>query len=342
MELLLTTLALHSCVSAPAVEPEQTVSAHFYYWYPINADICTHHAPEGHFDRNDVDWWKGELRNAQYAGVDVLTLMYWDAHHYNPGALEVLVKAVREMDAAGEPHPKVAMHLDGIEHCANVTQQHPIESCDLTDPAAQEGVLTAFVNFFRFFREQGMLDLCFRHEGKLVAFVYRPEYGRVPAKADNSMIDLWHRGFREELGEELYVVLESAYYHSVYTEDSEWPGTNTDMRCTNADNYFRWDAALAGPMLEERGEFPIATIGPGFDPRGQGKDGPLRDRRHGYTFRNAFRQAIKWNAPWLVIETFNFFEEGTDITETKEFGRQYLDIAHEYARRLKSASVSED
>ncbi len=330
LSLAIAALCLPACLLAS--QPTKTIFAHFYYWYPINAEICTHHAPEGHFDRNDVSWWQGELRNAEYAGVDVLTLMYWDVHKYNPGALEVLIAAVREMDAAGERHPKIALHLDGIERCANVDKQWPIKRCDLTDPAAQEGVLRAFVNFFGFFKQQGMLDLCFRYDGKLVAFAYRPEYGRVQALADNSMVDRWHRRFREELGEELYLVLEGAYYHAKH------PGTKTDMQCTNADNYYRWDAALAGPLLEKRGEFPIATIGPGFDPSGQGLKNPRRrDRRNGDTFRRDFAQALKWDPPWLVIETFNFFEEGTDITETKEFGRSYLDIAHEYSARFKAA-----
>jgi len=312
----------------------KTVFAHFYYWYPINADVVTHHAPPGHFDRNDVRWWKGELRNAQYAGVDVLTLMYWDVHDYNPAALKVLVQAVREMDAAGEPHPKVAMHLDGVEIVANVTQQHPLTDCDLTNPASQEAVAQAFVRFFGFFEEQGMLDLCFRWRGKLVAFVYRPEYGLRHSLADNTLVPLCHLRFRQALHEELYMVMESAYHHA------QLPATGTDLRCTNADTYYRWDAALHGPLLEELGEFPIATIGPGFDPRGQGRpDPPLRNREGGATFRRDFEQAIAWNAPWLVIETFNFFEEGTDITETQEFGRLYLDIAHEMSARFRQRTA---
>ena len=321
------------CPTSATAEGGPTVFAHFYYWYPINAGICTHHAPEGHFDRNDVNWWKDELANAQYAGIDVLNLMYWDVHDYNPAALRVLCRALREMDAAGEPHPKIAMHLDGIEHCANVERAYPVTKCDLTDPASQEGVLHSFVSFFRVFRDEGLLDQCYRQDGKLVAFVYRPEYGQVSAKADNSMVDYWHRRFREELGEELYIVLETAF------SGAQHPATNTDMHCTNADNYFRWDAALAGPLLEERGEFPIATIGPGFDPSGQGPQPPerIRDRRGGDTFREDFAQAAAWRAPWLVIETFNFFEEGTDITETQEFGRLYLDIAHEWTAKMKAA-----
>ncbi len=321
-----------SALSVPALAgPQPTVFAHFYYWYPINANICTHHAPEGHFDRSDPAWWIGELRNAQYAGVDVLTLMYWHKHKYNPATLEVLLEAVRRMEAAGEPHPKVAMHLDGIESLTNLHGEWPIKHCDLTHPTVQEGALQAFVGFFRFFKERGMLDLCFRHDGKLVAFAYRPEYNNVQALADNSMVDLWHRRFREELGEDLYLVLETAYDYA------RQPATGTDMHCTNADNYYRWDAALHGPLLEKRGEFPIATVGPGFDPSGQGKDKPKRDRRDGETFREDLEQAIQWAAPWLVIETFNFFEEGTDITETQEFGRKYLDIARECTARFRDA-----
>ncbi len=323
------TAALAGCACQAGAEPK-AVFAHFYYWYPINAGIVSHHAPEGHFDRDSVDWWKGELRNAQYAGVDALALMYWDIHDYNPSALEVLVRAVREMDAAGEPHPRIAMHLDGIEHVANVSHEYPLRDCNLTDPASQEAVAQAFIHFFGFFREQGMLDLCYRWRGKLVAFVYRPEYGIYRSLADDTLVPLCHARFREALHEELYMVMETAYHHA------QLPATNTNLRCTNADNYFRWDAALHGPLLETLGEFPIATVGPGFDPRGQGKpDPPLRDRENGAAFRRDFEQAIAWDPPWLAIETFNFFEEGSDITETQEFGRKYLDLAHELSARFK-------
>ncbi|MBI2299368.1 MAG: hypothetical protein HYU66_10575, partial [Armatimonadetes bacterium] len=291
------TLLLTTALSAA---PAKTILAHFYYWYPTNAEICTHHAPPGHFDRSDINWWKGELRNAQYAGIDVLTLMYWDQHPWTESALDVLCRAIKELDAAGEAHPRVAMHLDGIETLAGATHESPVKLCDLRDPAAQERVLTSFVHFFRIFKQHDLLDLCFRRDGKLVAFVYRPEYGQTQSLADNSMIDLWHRRFREELGEDLYVVLESAFHGARH------PGTRTDMHCTNGDNYYRWDAALHGPLLESREEFPIATIGPGFDPSGQKMPNPrIRDRRDGQTFRDDFEQALRWSPPWLVIETFN-------------------------------------
>ena len=317
---------------AAVASPEKTVFAHFYYWYPVNADIVTHHPPAGHFDRDDVEWWKGELRNAHYAGIDVLALMYWEIHPWRFEALEVMLEAMQQLRQTGEAHPKVCLHLDGIEHVANVTGRQPVEVCDLTDATSNEAVARAFVNFFAFFKEHGALDSCYRHEGKLVAFVYRPEYGLVRAIGDDTAADVWRDRFREALGEELYLVLETAF-HGATLES-----TQTKLRIRNADNYFRWDAALHGPLLDELGEFPIATVGPGLDPRGRGMDDPpLRFRRNGYTFRNDMRQAIRWNAPWLVIETFNFFEEGTDITETQEFGRRYLDISREYTARFKRA-----
>jgi hypothetical protein len=310
-------------------DAKKTVFAHFYYWYPVNAGIITHHPPDGHFNNMDVNWWKGELRNAQFAGVDVLTLMYWDSHSYNPAALKVLVKATREMDKAGEGHPKIAMHLDGVE----LTEGAGGQLCDLRERKTQEAVLRCFVRFFRFFKEQKMLDLCFRQDGKLVAFVYRPEYGHCKALAENGMVDYWHEAFQKELGEKLYVVLESSFYNTDYAPSA------TAMHCTNADNYYRWDAAYSGPLLETRGQFPVATIGPGFDDSGIHSRGPqsrTRDRKVGDTFREAFQKAIEWHPRWLVIETFNFFEEGTDITETKEFGRLYLRIAHEYTAKFKA------
>ncbi len=310
---------------------QEAAFAHCYYWYPINADICTHHAPEGHFDRNDPQGWLGELRNAQYAGIDVLTLMYWDIHDHNPGALTVLLEAVRRLEAAGEPHPLIALHLDGIEHVANVRQQQPLKTCDLTDPKAQDAVALAAVRFFRFFKDQGRLDLCFRRNGRLVAFVYRPEYGGIQALADNAFAERWRQRFREALDEDPYIVLETAF------AEARHPATATDMHCTTADNYYRWDASLHGALIERRGEFPIATVGPGWDISGRRPaSAPSRDRRGGAALEEDFAKAIQWNAPWLVIETFNFFEEGSDITATREFGRLYLDLTRAGTRRFKS------
>jgi hypothetical protein len=41
--------------------------------------------------------------------------------------------------------------------------------------------------------------------------VYRPEYGQVQALAGNSLIDRWHRRFQDEFGQEIYMMLESAF-----------------------------------------------------------------------------------------------------------------------------------
>ncbi len=111
-----------------------------------------------------------------------------------------------------------------------------------------------------------------------------------------------------------------------------------DMHCIDADYHYQSDAALHGPLVERHSSFPSAIFSSGFDPGGQSPANPrIRDRHVSRTFREDSKQAMAWKAPWLLIKTFNFSEEGIDIAEPQKFGRKFLDWAHEYTARFEVA-----
>ena len=41
-------------------------------------------------------------------------------------------------------------------------------------------------------------------------------------------------------------------------------------------------------------------------------------------------------SPAGMVETWNEFHEGTDVAESQEYGRQYIEMTREYAERFKA------
>ena len=112
-----------------------------------------------------------------------------------------------------------------------------------------------------------------------------------------------------------------------------WPG--------DADSRYMWGGAIRPQYLE------TAAFGPGYDHSAvPGRTPLVRDREEGQFYRRnweTFLSLPTTRRAWLVhLETWNEFHEGTDICESREYGRQYIDLTRHYAdlfhagRRLPS------
>jgi hypothetical protein len=105
------------------------------------------------------------------------------------------------------------------------------------------------------------------------------------------------------------------------------------------DDFFSWGAALcetcvnATPGFAQRSVF---EVGPGF------KDlaGRIRDRENGAFYSRGWDRAIGKGNHMVLIDTFNYFVEGTAISETREHGRAYLDITRAKAAAFKAAGYA--
>jgi hypothetical protein len=101
-----------------------------------------------------------------------------------------------------------------------------------------------------------------------------------------------------------------------------WPG--------EADDEYMWGGALQ-PQWRS-----VAAFGPGYDHSAvPGRQALVRDREGGAFSERAWEQLLSQEPgerPWLVhLETWNEFHEGTEICETKEYGRRYLDLTRRFA-----------
>lgn len=105
-----------------------------------------------------------------------------------------------------------------------------------------------------------------------------------------------------------------------------WPG---------ADAGYTWGAARAGV-----GENDVVAVGPGYDDRAvEGRKTPVREREKGVFYQRAWYAATRLKPAIVVIETWNNFHEGSEICESREFGRTYLDKTTGFIDRFKKGEL---
>ena len=95
----------------------------------------------------------------------------------------------------------------------------------------------------------------------------------------------------------------------------------------------RWAGAQAN------GQISVATVVPGYD-----ETSPVHsclDREQGEVYRRAWGYAMKSNAPWVMITSFNEWYEGSEIEPSEEFGRLYIDITREMTGAFKNTPKEE-
>src|SRR5207237_8685324 len=88
-------------------------------------------------------------------------------------------------------------------------------------------------------------------------------------------------------------------------------------------------------------ELPLAQVGPGVKNTQYCTGVRDRncfdiDREGGARYERDLPQAVASGRHILAVETWNEFSEGTDLQETVETGRQYIDLTRRYVDQLKA------
>lgn len=94
--------------------------------------------------------------------------------------------------------------------------------------------------------------------------------------------------------------------------------------------YPQWKRKIAGKLF-------CATVIPGFDDTrvpGRALPRPTVHRHDGRTYTALWDAAIRHDADWVVVTSFNEWHEGSEIEPSREHGRRYLDLTAAGARRF--------
>jgi hypothetical protein len=317
-------LPIGLCAAGGFSAEERILGTYYFYWYDWNSslhiyvqgkDSLTHHPPEiESVSYLSSSWHRRELLDMMEARIDFVLPVYWGDSYALPWSapgLERFVQAEIDLIREGATPPKIGMFYDTtslmLEH---QYRGMPGEKPDLTTDYGRE----LFYKMIRDFYTRVPQALRAEIDGAALVWLYSSAWVR---GYDQALVEYTKERFKAEFGSEVLIVRERSWE------------IETGME-------FSWGAAL-GPRIMD-----VAAIGPGFDNEGAvrcyGQQPLVRDRLGGYAYRDDWEEALRSGCKIVVIETWNELHEGTEICETVELGREYIEMTAEYALAFKENS----
>jgi hypothetical protein len=80
----------------------------------------------------------------------------------------------------------------------------------------------------------------------------------------------------------------------------------------------------------------MPAVSPGFDDRVIRRPGTLVRRSAGATYAATWRSALAVDPAWVLVSSWNEWHEGSEIEESREHGRAYLDATRHWAARFRA------
>src|SRR6476619_990510 len=146
-------------------------------------------------------------------------------------------------------------------------------------------------------------------DGKPIVFLYSASFA---VAHDQSCIDYLRTTFARDFGGHTpYIVREISWN-------------------VKSDQVYAWGGALG---LKNPG---VASLGPGYDHSAvPGRTPLIVNRENGKFYEENWLKLLRRPSSFVMVETWNEFHEGTDVCESKEYGRQYIDLTKKYVQLFK-------
>lgn len=298
----------------------------YYYWYQGDprkeapyahvryedgSSMLTDHPLEGSgpwFSYDRVQWHKDQLAAMQQAGIDVALPVYRgdadDQRQFASKGLSCMTQAMKELKAEGKGFPLVGMFFD-----TTAMQDQYGEKPDLKSDEVK-------ATFY------GMIKGFFLHvPDELRATVQLPaDKGSQPAcivvlrdassfsDLDGSFMDYCNKRFDEDFGRKLVWV----------------GGFDYKPKAKALDGYAQYGAGL-GLTRDNSGWLDVASIGAGYDDSAirDIADHKLRARADGKSFNKDWGTLMPMPPNWVIVDGWNRFEDGSEITPSAEYGDRY-------------------
>lgn len=295
---------------------EKIVGTYFFYWYniytkehfvnPDGSDALVDHPYFAEdFSYTSIDWWMREMRDVRSANIDFILPVYWGVPGYDSWSFQGIYKMVEAFDLmknSGDEPPKVGLFYDTSTLQYNPANKH----VDLTTDEGKQWFYNTIRDYFSIVPPRLWAAI----DGRPIIFLYSSAFA---AKQDPNALDFVYRSFERDFACKPYIVKEVS-----------WKG--------NADATYAWGGALR-PQWHD-----VVAIGPGYDHHAvPGRKPLVVDREDGEFYERAWKEILSSERkPNIVmIETWNELHEGTDICETKEYGRKYIELTARYAKMFK-------
>lgn len=291
------------------------VGTYFFYWYDvysnahfINSDgsdaLVDHPVSKEDFSYKSKDWWKKELMDVSDAGIDFILPVYWgypdDYDSWSFKGLPLMVEAWDELAQEGCNPPYVGLFYD----TSTLKHNKPLVHVDLSTEDGKKWFYATIRDFFSLIPPR----MWAMYDGKPIVFLYSAAFA---AKQDTEIFDYLRENFSRDFACKPYIVKERS-----------WKG--------EADSVYAWGGAIEPKLLK------VTALGPGYDHHAvPGRKPLVVDRENGKFYERAWKEVLslppKKRSNIVMVETWNELHEGTDICETKEYGRKYIELTKKYA-----------
>lgn len=316
-------------------DDQKIVGTHYFYWYDYpnqhfyDNGEHTDDALQDHFPNpetvsyNSVEWHEKQMADCAEAGIDFVLPVYWGTldNYFRQGVifsirgLGPLQTAIERRERAGKSSPKIGLFYDtstllpGIRGVIGNNDKP-----DLRTAAGKDLFYRTIRDFFYQIHPKHWAAI----DGKPIVVLYGSGFAK---DHDQSTFDYVYEHFKEDFhGVEPFII-----------KDNSWRA--------RADATTQWGAALGKPNLFER----VAQIGPGYnDSAVPGRNTPIRDREDGDYYRYSWNEVLNNRIRIVLLETWNEMHEGTEICESTEYGRQYIELTREYVDKFKRGERGED
>jgi hypothetical protein len=301
---------------------DRIVGAYYFYWYDCyskahlidgdGTDALTTHPPTlEDFSYKSVRWHRRQLDDMMAAGIDVVLPVFWGSPaehdekaglHWSFAGLPPLVQAREELLKGGKSPPRIGLFFD------TSTLQHNAwgRRIDLTTEFGRQWFYATIRDFFSLIpaKHWAMID------GKPIVLLYSASFA---SKHDQSCIDFVKQEFPKEFGGRV-----------------PWIAREVSWQ-VKSDSAVAWGGALG---LKNPG---VASLGPGYDHSAvPGREPLVVDRKGGAFYEENWLKFLRRPSNFVMLETWNEFHEGTDIAESKEYGRRFIELTRKYVDRFKS------
>jgi hypothetical protein len=299
------------------------VGTHFFYWYDdrsrahfVNHDgsdaLTDHPAQAAGYSYRSPAWWKRELCDVMAAEIDFILPVYWgcpgDYDSWSFAGLPPLVEAWEQLQREGRSPPRVGLFYDTSTLQHNPRNWH----VDLTTETGKRWFYATIRDYFSCIPPKMWAAI----EGRPIVVLYASAFA---AAQDPELFPYVRTRFREDFATDLYLV-----------KNVGWQGA--------ADSVCSWGGAL---RLQP---YAVTSLGPGYDHRAVPHRQPLIvDREGGAFYERLWNQFLSYSlqrrATMVLVETWNELHEGTDICDSREYGRQYIQLTARYARLFRQKTV---
>jgi hypothetical protein len=345
---------LHWAVPGPYIAPrwssfpvesfaaeQRLVTTYYFYWHDLTDPSRRARYESGAFKRPpNLDRYSflfpdkhlRDFTDMLEAGIDFVLPVYWGEpghpgrttgptcpHYWSTDGIPPMVAALDTLAARGTPL-KMGMFYDTTI----------LANADLTTPAGKEYFYVNIRDFYSRIPPRHWAAI----GGKPVVWLYDALWVH---GFDQSSFDYLADRFAQDFGGlRPYVVREVQWHRS---------RTSAPPQVITTDGVYAWGAAVFGYNPDPR--LTVAQVGPGFSNTAYCTGGPEQncfdvDREGGARYEEALRAAVESERTIMAIETWNEFSEGTEIAETTQDGRRYIDLTATYADRFKRGALPGD